>query len=265
MSLFVRSFGVGPDLVLLHGWGFHGGIWDDLATTLAEYGQRIHVVDLPGHGHSPSPTEPLNVDNLAAAVRKVVPSGSAWMGWSLGGMVAIAAAAQYPEEVRTLVAVGASPRFVRGPDWPAAVAHELLTDFGRGLREDWRATLLRFLALQTRTVASQTVRQLRATMLALPPDPSALAMGLSVLEETDLRPRLSTITCPTLVLLGERDTLVPAAVATDLARLRPDWRIECLPGTGHLPFITHRDTVLSTLVEHLAIEEPRRHKYSVLY
>jgi len=253
MTLFVRSFGLGPDLVFLHGWGFHGEVWDDLAKTLAGCGQRVHVVDLPGHGRSPAPTVPLDVGRLAAAVREVVPVGSAWVGWSLGGMVAIAAAAQYPEEVRALVVMGASPRFVHGPDWPEAVAPGVLADFGRGLREDWRTTLLRFLALQTRGMESQTVRRLRTLILALPPDANALAIGLAVLEETDLRPCLSTITCPTLALLGERDTLVPVAVSMDIARLRPDWRIKCLAGAGHLPFLTHRDEVLSALTEHLSI------------
>ncbi|CAK0758522.1 Pimeloyl-(acyl-carrier protein) methyl ester esterase [Gammaproteobacteria bacterium] len=251
MTLFVRSFGTGPDVVLLHGWGFHGGVWDELAETLAGWGRRVHVVDLPGHGHSPVPVTPLEVDGLAEAVRATVPVGAAWVGWSLGGMVALAAAIRYPDEVSALVLIGASPCFVRGPDWPAAVAPELLSEFGRGLTEDWRATLQRFLALQARAVAGQIVRCLRTSMFALPPNPAALAAGLTVLQETDLRSRLSAVICPTLVLLGERDTLVPAAVAADLARLRPDWRIRCLSGAGHLPFLTHRAEVLSALTEHL--------------
>jgi pimeloyl-[acyl-carrier protein] methyl ester esterase len=168
-------------------------------------------------------------------------------------MVALAAATAEPAAVRALVLVGASPRFVRGPDWPAAVAPALLADFGHDLRTDWHTTLLRFLALQTRAMAGSAVRRLRETMLALPPNPAALAAGLTVLRDTDLRPRLPAVTCPTLVMLGERDTLVPAAVAVDLLRLRPDWRIQYLPGAGHLPFLTHRAEFLSALAEHLSL------------
>ncbi|CAK0741872.1 Pimeloyl-(acyl-carrier protein) methyl ester esterase [Gammaproteobacteria bacterium] len=240
MTLFVRSLGIGPDLVLLHGWGFHGGIWDDLLEILLRLGHRVHVVDLPGHGRSNASAASSNIDDWAQAVREVVPSGSAWMGWSLGGMVALAAATLDPTGIRALIMVGASPRFVRGSDWPAALAPELLAEFGRGLKEDWRSTLSRFLALQTRPGTSQIMRRLRTLMLAFPPDPAALTQGLTLLRETDLRPRLSRVTCPTMVLLGARDTLVPVEVSTNLAHLRPDWKICHLAEAGHLPFLTHQ-------------------------
>lgn len=51
MSLHVETLGSGAPLVLLHGWGMHGGIWSDLAAELAEHHQ-VHCVDLPGHGFS---------------------------------------------------------------------------------------------------------------------------------------------------------------------------------------------------------------------
>ena len=51
MGLHVASKGSGPDLVLLHGWGMNGGVWDETACALAPY-FRVHCVDLPGHGAS---------------------------------------------------------------------------------------------------------------------------------------------------------------------------------------------------------------------
>ncbi|HRA24442.1 MAG TPA: alpha/beta fold hydrolase, partial [Usitatibacteraceae bacterium] len=51
MALHVELAGQGPDLVLLHGWGLHGGVWQGLARELAP-AFRLHLVDLPGHGHS---------------------------------------------------------------------------------------------------------------------------------------------------------------------------------------------------------------------
>ena len=46
--LKVDVYGSGPDLVLLHGWGMHGGLWSDWADELGEW-FRVTVVDLPGH------------------------------------------------------------------------------------------------------------------------------------------------------------------------------------------------------------------------
>ena len=250
MTIFVQSFGVGPDVVVLHGWGFHGGVWEDLADTIAGWGHRLHIVDLPGHGHSPPFGAPQSAEDLAHAIRAVVPAGATWVGWSLGGVIALTAAISYPTEVRSLVLMATSPKFVRAPDWPAAIDPDVLAEFSAGLQVDWRATLARFLAIQARASTGQTIRHLRTILFRLPPHPDALANGLRVLQETDLRMRLSAVVCPTLVLLGERDTLVPVEVAVSLAQLRPDWRIHCLAGAGHAPFLTHRAEVLSFLAEH---------------
>ncbi len=47
--LHVEVTGSGAPLVLLHGWGMHGGVWTDVAAQLAQ-DFRVHSVDLPGHG-----------------------------------------------------------------------------------------------------------------------------------------------------------------------------------------------------------------------
>ena len=51
MSLYAERLGSGPELVLVHGWGLHGGIWAGLAQRLAQR-FRVTVVDLPGHAGS---------------------------------------------------------------------------------------------------------------------------------------------------------------------------------------------------------------------
>ncbi|HNE00663.1 MAG TPA: pimeloyl-[acyl-carrier protein] methyl ester esterase, partial [Plasticicumulans sp.] len=47
--LYCQSWGSGPDLVLLHGWGMHGGVWDDTVEAFID-DWRVTVIDLPGHG-----------------------------------------------------------------------------------------------------------------------------------------------------------------------------------------------------------------------
>ncbi|HEY0722138.1 MAG TPA: alpha/beta fold hydrolase, partial [Gammaproteobacteria bacterium] len=53
-GLHIEVRGTGPDLVLLHGWGLHGGLFRSLADRLAPH-FRLHLVDLPGHGRSVMP------------------------------------------------------------------------------------------------------------------------------------------------------------------------------------------------------------------
>ena len=68
-SLYFESVGRGPDVVLVHGWGLHGGVWSRVAQALADE-FTVHCVDLPGHGHSAS-LQDYTLDNLARALAVV--------------------------------------------------------------------------------------------------------------------------------------------------------------------------------------------------
>ncbi len=130
MALHVERHGSGPDLVLLHGWGLHGGVWSALAARLAT-SFRVHVVDLPGHGGSRDALL-AGLDGLVDAVAEVTPVGARVCGWSLGGLAALRLAARHPAQVAALALVSTTPCFVRRDDWPHAMAPETLADFALG-------------------------------------------------------------------------------------------------------------------------------------
>src|SRR5690606_37953635 len=163
--MHVETRGHGPDLVLLHGWAMHGGVLASLADALAD-DFRIHVVDLPGHGSSREET-PGGLAITARRIAERIPP-AIWLGWSLGGLVALRAALDVPQRVRGLVLIAASPRFVRGPDWPDGVPPEVFAQFAEGLDRDYRATIVRFLALETlgSPHAQSELRGLRAQVFA---------------------------------------------------------------------------------------------------
>jgi len=243
--------GDGPDLVLLHGWGLHGGVWSPVLPRLATH-HRVTCIDLPGHGLSPGRLG--DVEQAAATVLAAAPPAAAWIGWSLGGMVAAAAAAQAPERVTRLLLVASNPSFVRRPDWPAAMAPETLAAFAEGLAADFEATLTRFLSLQFRGVkgAGDTLRGLRAELAARPPAPESLRDGLAILAGADLRAAVAGYPGRVAAVLGALDTLVPSGVAGSLAALRPDMTITTLAGAGHAPFLTHPGHFLEAVEAWLA-------------
>ncbi len=241
-SLYTTSSGSGPDLVLLHGWGMHSGVWDELATVLAK-DYRVTLVDLPGHGCSPASIHTHNLDTLTQAVAAVTPAAAAWVGWSLGGLVAQRLAISHPERVSRLALIASSPCFVRRTDWSCALEKTVLQQFAQGLSEDYRATLKRFLALEVRgsDQAREQLRHLRTLVFQHgDPDPVALADGLAILEQTDLRPELARLNCPVLLLLGQQDQLVPVALGSALAEWLNDVRIHIVERAGHAPFFSHQ-------------------------
>ena len=130
-AVHVESAGAGAPLVLLHGWAMHGGLFGPLVPGLARR-HRVHVVDLPGHGHSP-PVEPYTLEAIVAALRQAFagePQPLTLVGWSFGATVALAWALTAPERIERMALVCASPRFVANEDWAPAMSAVTLARFG---------------------------------------------------------------------------------------------------------------------------------------
>lgn len=250
MSLYVHKVGAGPQLVLLHGWGMNAAVWEPLLPGLGER-FTVTVIELPGHGGS-APAPRADLGAWAGLCLDAAPPTAHWIGWSLGAQVALAAALAAPTRVAGLTLVGATPRFVQAPDWPVAMPVETFRQFAASLGKDPGATLLRFLALQVRGAEHEreTLRLLRDELAKRPPAcAEGLAQGLRLLLETDLRPRLAQLACPSHWIYGARDTLAPAALCAEIARLLPDARCDVVAGAGHAPFLSHPGRSLELLLD----------------
>ena len=235
-------------MVCLHGWGLHGGFWE---AVLRRLGEGAQAPDLPGHAGAPLPTGGFGLSALTDWAAGLVEGPALWLGWSLGGLIALSLAAARPERVAGLVLVGATPCFLARPCWRAGLAPEVLAGFARDLEADYRGTLARFLALQVGRDAPgrSLLRRMRQVLEARPqPAPAVLRDGLALLEATDLRPRLAGIRCPAVVVHGTRDRLVPVAAGRYLAlRLGAAWRP--VPGAGHAPLLSHPEVVARAAAE----------------
>jgi pimeloyl-[acyl-carrier protein] methyl ester esterase len=187
---------------------------------------------------------------LSDQIAAYAPSKAIWIGWSLGGLIAQRLAIDKPEQVAKLVLVSASPCFVRRPDWHYAVHYRVLQQFAENLSHDYRATLKRFLALEVQG-GEHEVAQLRALRALVfqhgDPDPDWLRAGLRLLESEDLRPELQHIQCPTLLLMGRRDNLVPASAGKAVQCLFPNARLHVFKGAAHAPFFSHWQEFMSHL------------------
>ena len=241
MNLHVESAGSGAPVVMLHGWGMHSGIWDDVVPQLAQR-FRVHSVDLPGHGWSALHPLPFTLDAVAAALAAQFDETVSVCGWSLGGQIALHWAAREPQKIKRLVLVASTPCFVERDDWLFGLAHGILRQFAAELEKNHAATLRRFLALQVR--GSEGERELLASLRARlfsrgEPHLDALRGGLEILRHADLRAALPVIRQPVLVMAGERDKLTPPEASSYMAQALPNARMEEIAGAAHAPFLSH--------------------------
>lgn len=240
--------GTGPALVMVHGWAMHGGIFATLCERLQSR-YTLHIVDLPGHGRSRNSTVPLTLDAVAQHISAQTPP-AIWLGWSLGGLVALHAAQSYAASLRGLVMVCASPRFVNSKEWPEGMPASVFSQFAADLGSDYQATLDRFLMLEAlgsdhRRSDFQMLRE--AVFEHGKPDPGVLEQGLALLRDSDLRAGLGSLAMPSLWLAGRRDRLVTPQAMQRAASLAPRAQFMQVEGGGHAPFLSHADEVQQAL------------------
>jgi len=237
--MHIETLGQGPDLAMIHGWAMHSGIFAPLTRELAGC-FRLHLVDLPGHGLSADRSSRLRLEDCARQIAARLPP-ALWLGWSLGGQVCLEAARLQPAQVRGLVLIATSPRFVVGSDWPHGVEAGTFAQFGDGLRSDYHRTLERFLALEAHGSerAQSELRTLKAQVFDRgEPTLQALCDGLDILDRTDLRAQLAALSMPSLWLAGRRDRLIPPAAMQWAAQQSPRGSYREF-SAGHAPFIGH--------------------------
>jgi pimeloyl-[acyl-carrier protein] methyl ester esterase len=254
-------------VVILHGWGMHAAVCADLAAGLATRAMSS-LIELPGHGRRAFSPALGDLWSWARDGLDAAPERAVWLGWSLGGLVALAAALHAPRRVEALILLASTPRFVLGTDWTPALTAETLEQFRTELGTDPTGTLTRFLALQVQggDTPLETLRVLRQRLTDGPtPDPAALSLGLSLLRDEDLRGRLADIRCPALWIFGSRDTLVPAAVAERVELMMPGAHTLRIEGAAHAPHLSHPKETLQAIHDFLSgLDDPASENRSPL-
>jgi pimeloyl-[acyl-carrier protein] methyl ester esterase len=243
--MHVDAAGTGPPLVLLPGWGMRANVWEGLSSLLTSQFRVLSVELSTAHG------SPDALDAMAGALADESPPRVIVCGWSLGGQVALRWARLRPTQVERLILISTTPRFVTGPDWNHGMTAPVFDAFAEGLEHDVNGTLQRFVLLQAHgdKDARSVVRRLSDCVAAGKGPVTALANGLRLLRDTDLRAELPSITQRVLVLHGDRDAVVPFRAGEYLHRSLPRAEMTAINGAAHAPFIAEPRTVARRIAE----------------
>jgi pimeloyl-ACP methyl ester carboxylesterase len=259
-------------LVFVHGLSGCWSNWlEQLPVLAAEH--RVITLDLPGFGYSPMPADPhrpgtgISISGYARLLDRLLGElgidAAAVVGNSMGGFIAAELAIAFPQRVERLVlisAAGVSTTNHRGSTRAVPVLARL--NLALATAGTWVATKSDVLARRAR------LRDVLLNVVVRHPSrlPAALAaeqlrgagkpgflQGLEAVLHYDVRERLPEIACPTLIVWGEGDRLIPVRDADVFAELIPDSRKVIFEDTGHMAML-ERPAAFNALLEDFLAE-----------
>ena len=249
----------GPLIVCVHGLGGSAVNWAAVAPLLTDR-YRLLAPDLAGHGLTRSAGRRTDVAANRVLLHRFIESVSAspviLMGNSMGGMISLLEASAAPGGVAGLILVDpALPVVPARPD-PLVIAMFALFAtpvVGRMMRDRRRrlspealvASTLSLCCVDSSRVPADVIAQhvdvtrQRAAFTSADEDFAAATRSViataGYLRGGAYRRGIRSVTCPVLLLHGDRDRLVPVGVARAAARANPSWSLVVLPGVGHVP------------------------------
>ena len=242
-------------LVLLHGWGVNAAIWNAIIPEL-ESEFELHIIDLPGYGNSNATDQAMSLSEVTDIILREAPAQAVWVGWSLGGTIALHAALTHPERIRKLQLISTTPRFVAGSDWEFGVQKEAFDKLAASFQGDYAKALQSFLRLQLykadraeQRIARQMAKNLTSQLVAhYIPSVTVLQNGLAILAQTDLRGQLSRLTVDTQIIAGKTDPLVPIEASQFLSENLNSLHSLIEMETGHIPFLESPKGYIEALI-----------------
>lgn len=246
----------GPAVLLIHGLGWDSTLWTGQIEALAAAGWRVLAPDLRGMGASEKPDQPYDIDgyrhDMSALLDAMHVRQAAVVGFSLGGMIAIAMAAAEPQRVGAAVFACCN----------ASVSAEASAGTEAMLERAAALGPLRFAEEQAEAIwraewASanpQAVQDFIAWRAAM--DQAALTRAFRAAYGVDLRPALPGITVPTRVIVADEDTFLTVETGRTISEHLPRGDLVIIEESGHMAPIEQPSAFNAALFDFLEAHWP---------
>ena len=245
VNLNVKVVGSGPPVVALHGFAGDMTTWREFVQDAQER-YTVITIDLLGHGGSDAPATveryrmELAVDDIAATVRELGFSQVCLLGYSMGGRIALAAAALLPSTCRCLVIEGASPGLTsrsaraRRQRKDETLANLILTEGIEAFTNHWAEQPLFNSQKSLPTHIQDRIRSQRLKSNPIGLANTLLAIGPGA--QPPINELLPAVNIPVLCITGEYDRKF-TTIARRMCEKLQRGQLEVIPGTGHAPHI----------------------------
>lgn len=263
VDLYVKDWGRGRPVILIHGWPLSADSWDALAVPFVEAGYRAIAYDRRGFGRSQQPWDGYDYDTLADDLAAVIEATGATdailVGFSMGGGEVARYLSRHGGRNVSKVALVASvlPFRLKTPDNPEGTEQSAFDETAQALRDDRAKFFTGFfekffgVGLLSHPVSDETLDVAWCTAMQAGLRPTLACQ--KAFASTDFRPDLAHFTVPTLIIHGTEDKTVPIdASSRKVAKAVPGSTLIEYEGAPHGLFASHRQRLTDDLLAFFA-------------
>jgi pimeloyl-ACP methyl ester carboxylesterase len=236
MRLSTFQAGKGHPLLLLHAFPLNGQMWEHQITDLS-YKYKVIAPDLPGFGGSGEILHPYTMEICANALFESVEAMHlpkvAVCGISMGGYIAFELWRKYSEKISALILADTRAEADSTEARQNRERQISLINSGKE-KEVLKALTEKLLSDHTRQTSPEVFEKITAISSGVTPE-ALIATIDGLAGRRDSTGLLATITVPTLIMVGESDTLTPPSAALFMHQNIPGSELHVIPKAGHLP------------------------------
>ena len=261
-KLYVKDWGSGRPVILMHGWPLSADSWDDQAVAIADAGLRAIAYDRRGFGRSEQPWDGYNYDTLAddraAVIEETGATDAAIVGFSMGGGEVARYMSRHGGKNVAQAALVSSvvPYMLKTADNPDGTDQATFEQMTEGMKQDRAHFFAGFfkdfygVGLVSHPVSDEVLETSRN--VAMQASLKATLACAAAFATTDFRPDLAAFSVPTLIIHGTADQTVPIeASARAAARGIPHAKLIEYDGAPHGLFATHKERLTNDLLAFL--------------
>lgn len=229
-----------PTLLFVHGWLGSLEVWEEQVAAFSE-SHRVVSVDLRGFGQSDKPDGdyPLDLfaDDLDFIIQELALDKPVFIGWSMAASIGLVYATAHPDKISKLVLVGGTPLLIASEDFPHAIPGEAAEQLLGALQVDFMAGTRGFIEMLLPEPDTGALKEQLHT-IALQTTPAVALNSIGLAAGQDLRPLLSQVKIPTLILTGGQDQVCLPGASQYMHEHISNSEFYSFAGKGHCPFLT---------------------------
>ena len=262
VKLYVKDYGEGKPVILIHGWPLSNEMWEYQIDTLVQNNFRVIAYDRRGFGKSSQPWDGYDYDTLTDDLKAIIDQldlkDATLVGFSMGGGEVVRYFSRHGGKgvSKAILIASVTPFQLQTDSNPQGVPQEKYDGMAKLIKEDRISFLDNFgktffgVSFISKPISTPLLDYYR--MLCSFASPRATLECATSFSSTDFRSEMASVNVPTLIIHGDEDKTVPMGIASEIsAKLIPDNKFIVYEGAPHGLFYIEKDKLNKDLIEFL--------------